>query len=80
VATVVVAAPSLICIEALGRVPVAGVLIQCLLVTVGFGAVCITYVGLQEFEPARMLEGERETPSERTCKWGPNGPAGGGRP
>ena len=40
------------------------------LVTVGFGAVRITYVGLQEFEPARTLERERETPSEWTCRWG----------
>ena len=50
----VVAAPSLIGIEALGRVLVAGVLIQYLLVAVGSGTAPIRYFGLQEFEPARM--------------------------
>lgn len=67
--TVVVVAPSLIGIEALGRAPVAGVLIQCRLVTAGLGAVRITYVGLQGFEPTRRPEGEPETSPERTWKW-----------
>ena len=40
--------------EALGRVPVTGVLIQFLPVAVGSGTVPIRYFGLQEFEPARM--------------------------
>lgn len=56
VATAVGAGPSLIGIEALGRVPIAGVLIQFLLVTVGDGADLITYFGLQRFEPVRIPE------------------------
>ena len=56
VATAVGAGLFLVGIEALGRVPVAGVLLQFLLVTVGFGAVLVTYFGIQEFEPARIPE------------------------
>ena len=56
VAAAVGAGLFLIGIEALGRVPVAGSLLQFLLVTVGFGAVLITYFGVQEFEPARIPE------------------------
>jgi hypothetical protein len=56
VATAVGAGLFLVGIEALGRVPVAGVLLQFLLVAVGFGAVLVTYFGLQEFEPVRIPE------------------------
>lgn len=56
VATAVGTGLFLIGVEALGRVPVAGFLLQFLLVTVGFGAVLVTYFGLQEFEPARIPE------------------------
>ena len=43
-------------VEALGRVPIAGFVGQFLLVAVGLGAVLITYLGLQRFEPARIPE------------------------
>jgi len=43
-----------VALEALGAVPLAGVLGQGLLVAVGFGAVLITYFGLREFEPAEI--------------------------
>jgi hypothetical protein len=54
VATAVGARGFLLGIEALGRVPVAGFRFKFLLVTVGFGAVLVTYFGIREFEPARM--------------------------
>jgi hypothetical protein len=56
VTTAVGAGLFLIGIEALGRVPVAGFLAQFLLVAVGFGAVLVTYFGLQELEPVRIPE------------------------
>jgi hypothetical protein len=56
VATAIGTGLFLIGIETLGHVPVAGGLLQFLLVTVGFGAVLITYFGLQRFEPARIPE------------------------
>jgi hypothetical protein len=44
-------------VEALGRVPHVGGLLQLSVVVVGFGAVLLTYFGLREFEPARIPEG-----------------------
>jgi hypothetical protein len=43
-----------VAVELLGEVPLLGVVGQGLLVAVGFGAVLITYFGLQEFEPAEI--------------------------
>ncbi|MHB9288905.1 polymer-forming cytoskeletal protein [Halobacteriales archaeon Cl-PHB] len=39
-------------VELLGHLPLVGTLVQLGLVVVGFGAVLVTYFGLQEFEPA----------------------------
>ena len=43
-----------VALELLGDVPLLGAVGQALLVAVGFGAVLITYFGLQEFEPAEI--------------------------
>lgn len=41
-------------LELLGRVPVLGTAVQLAVIVTGLGAVLITYLGLQPFEPARI--------------------------
>lgn len=41
-------------LELLGRVPLLGAAVQFVVIVVGLGAVLITYLGLREFEPARI--------------------------
>lgn len=43
-----------ILMEGLSRIPLAGAIVQLLLVLIGFGAVLITYFGLREFEPVEL--------------------------
>jgi hypothetical protein len=44
----------MVAMELLGTVPLVGILVQLGLLAVGFGAVLLSYFGLQVFEPARI--------------------------